>query len=350
MKLQTPGQTPSKFRLTLVLGLLLAACSTAPTEAPATLDKQAAALPGDAKVCFYEDVNYQGRSFCASDTRAWIGSAWNDRVSSVRVKDGFRADLFENAEFRGRSLTLSGDAAAIPRFNDLASSFRLSSATGGANTELDRKCTPTVKLQLEDTARGKLFLDVSGSNPEAFMQDIGRKVCRTLYQQADEIRSATSLTLILRYDPGAVAWKSGDGANITVMISTAHLQNVKNAGRDVGREIKGILFHEMTHMYQQDDSDGGGADSGLIEGIADTVRFKNGFIPDGAQPNKNGRWNDGYRTTAFFLLWVDQHYNSFIYKLNLSMSNTDGKRWSPEAFRTITGRSVDQLWNDYRND
>ena len=102
---------------------------------------------------------------------------------------------------------------------------------------------------------------------------------------------------------GEVAYKSGSGADITVMISTDHLNNVKKAGRDVGKEIKGILFHEMTHMYQQDDSDKGGADGGLIEGIADTVRFQAGFTPEGAQPNKNGRWNDGYRTTAFFLLW-----------------------------------------------
>lgn len=106
----------------------------------------------------------------------------------------------------------------------------------------------------------------------------------------------------------------------------------------------------MTHMYQQNDSDKGGADGGLIEGIADTVRFKNGSTPENAQPDKNGAWNDGYRTTAFFLLWVDGRYDSFIYKLNLSMSNTDGKRLSPESFKTITGKSVDQLWNDYRND
>lgn len=134
------------------------------------------------------------------------------------------------------------------------------------------------------------------------------------------------------------------------MISTDHLQNVKNQGGNVGKEVKGILFHEMTHMYQQNDSDKGGADGGLIEGIADTVRFKNGSTPENAQPDKNGAWNDGYKTTAFFLLWLDGRYDSFVYKLNLSMSSTDGKRWSPESFKTITGKSVDQLWSDYKND
>ncbi len=310
-------------------------------------------------VCFYEHVNYQGASFCASATSNWVGSSWNDRISSVKLSGTASVTLYEHANFGGRSLAVKANTPnLVPlNFNDNASSFKVSDTGGGGDggggggsTELDAKCTPKVDLALEDTSsRGKLFLDVSGANPEAFLQDIGRNVCRTLYKNASEIRNASHVKLIIRYSPGDVAWKSGDGADITVMISTDHLQNVKNANRDVGKEIKGILYHEMTHMYQQDDHDKGGADIGLIEGIADTVRFKNGFIPDGAQPNKNGHWNDGYRTTAFFLLWLDKQYDSFIYKLNLTMESNDNKRWSSESFKTITGKSVDQLWTDYRN-
>ena len=304
-------------------------------------------------VCFYEHINYQGASFCATADSNWVGNAWNDRISSVKVPAGSQATLYEHVSFGGRNLVLKADTPnLVPLgFNDTASSFKLVNGnTGGDPSELDAKCTPTVELALEDTdpTRSRLFLDVSGNNPQAFMQDIGRKVCRTLYKNASEIRNASHVKLIIRYAVGEVAWKSGDGSDITVMISTDHLKNVKAQGRDVGKEIKGILFHEMTHMYQQDDSDGHGADGGLIEGIADTVRFKNGFIPDGAQPDPNGHWNDGYRTTAFFLLWLDQHYDSFIYRLNLTMDSRDGKTWTPEAFRTITGKSVDALWADYR--
>jgi len=304
-------------------------------------------------ICFYEHVNYQGASFCADADKTWVGSNWNDRISSVKVPVGSQVTLYEHINYGGRTLVLKADTPnLVPLgFNDFASSFKLVNGNvGGDPTELDAKCTPTVELALEDTdpVRSRLFLDVSGNNPQAFMQDIGRKVCRTLYKNASEIRNASHVKLIIRYAPGEVAWKAGDGSDITVMISTDHLRNVKNQGRDVAKEIKGILFHEMTHMYQQDDSDGHGADGGLIEGIADTVRFKNGFIPDGAQPNPNGHWNDGYRTTAFFLLWLDQRYDSFIYRLNLTMDSQDGKTWSPESFRTITGKTVDALWNDYR--
>jgi hypothetical protein len=100
-------------------------------------------------------------------------------------------------------------------------------------------------------------------------------------------------------------------------------------------------------MYQHDDSDGGGVDGGLIEGIADFVRIRAGYPPYLSQPSPNGNWNDGYTTTAYFLLWVDEQYEDFGYELNLSMSNKDMMTWSPESFRTITGKSVDELWDDY---
>jgi hypothetical protein len=215
---------------------------------------------------------------------------------------------------------------------------------------LDAKCTPGLTLNLEDTDEGRrqLFLDAAGGDPEAFLQGIGKQVCHILYKEASEVRNATHLELIIRYAPGEVAWKSGDGADITVMISTDHLQNVANDGDDVSREVKGILFHEMTHMYQHDDSDGHGADGGLIEGIADFVRIKAGYAPRGAQPSGSGNWNDGYTRTAFFLLYVDSQYEDFAHDLNLSMDSMDGKTWTPEAFEDITGKSADTLWQEYR--
>ena len=221
----------------------------------------------------------------------------------------------------------------------------------GTDPALDQKCTPGVDLNLEDTdeTRRALFLDAAEGDPEAFLQDIGRNVCRILYREASEVRNATHLELIIRYAPGEVAWKSGDGADITVMISTDHLQNVADDGADVAKEVKGILFHEMTHMYQHDDHDENGADGGLIEGIADFVRIKAGFPPRGAEPSGDGNWNDGYTHTAFFLLWVDAGHPGFAHDLNLSMDSEDGKKWSPQAFEDITGTPVDALWLEYRD-
>jgi hypothetical protein len=228
-----------------------------------------------------------------------------------------------------------------------------SGGQGGAPTdpELDAKCTPGFDLEMldMDPARQALFLDAVGGDPEALVQDIGRKVCRILYREAEEVPDSTHLTLRIEYAVGDVAWKAGDGADITVMISTDHLQNLANQGADMATEVIGILFHEMAHMYQHDDDDGGGVDGGLIEGIADFVRIEAGYTPTGAEPSGDGNWNDGYTHTGFFLLWIEEQHTDFLYALNLSMSSEDGKTWTLQSFVDITGKTVEQLWDEYRD-
>jgi predicted chitinase len=86
-------------------------------------------------VCFFEHINYQGASFCASSDSAWVGVPWNDRISSVRVPAGTRVELFFDINYGGRSLAISGDVANLVglNFNDLASSFRIRGQGGGCN-------------------------------------------------------------------------------------------------------------------------------------------------------------------------------------------------------------------------
>jgi hypothetical protein len=85
-------------------------------------------------VCLYEHVNYQGASTCTGTGSGWIGSAWNDRVSSVKVHAGWQVELFEHANYGGRSLKLSADSAnLVPLgFNDFVSSYKITQLdTGG---------------------------------------------------------------------------------------------------------------------------------------------------------------------------------------------------------------------------
>jgi hypothetical protein len=224
--------------------------------------------------------------------------------------------------------------------------------TSSAEREaLDRACTPKFTLKQTDMGpKGMLFTEAVNGNAEAFVQQIGREVCRVLYRKAEEVRAANSIELNIRdYDGVAAKW--GDIGDIGVEISTRHLQNVKNEGRDVRAEIAGILQHEMTHMYQNDDKPEG-TFSGLAnmyEGIGDAVRIRNGFPPAGAQPDKNGRWQDkAYSGQAFFWLYIDTAQPDFIYKLNATMKGRDGKAWQPSEIQTITGKSADQWWTEYQ--
>ncbi|PTT77997.1 hypothetical protein DBR42_24330, partial [Pelomonas sp. HMWF004] len=87
---------PSNLRRSLLAAALLAAGWSG----------SAVAAP---QVCFYEHINYQGRTQCVSSNSAWIGNAWNDRISSVKVPAGVKLRLYANSYYRGAVLTLTAD-------------------------------------------------------------------------------------------------------------------------------------------------------------------------------------------------------------------------------------------------
>jgi len=130
----------STHRLLLPLAsvvVLLAACGGGNQQNPdaQAADQQAeaatAAAVDTSAICFYEHVNYQGASFCAGADSTWIGSAWNDRVSSVKVKAGYKVQLFQHINYGGNSVTLTGDTANLVSlgFNDAASSLKVTAPT-----------------------------------------------------------------------------------------------------------------------------------------------------------------------------------------------------------------------------
>jgi Beta-1,3-glucanase/Peptidase inhibitor family I36 len=86
-----------------------------------------APVPTAGAVCFYEHVGYQGASFCADADSGYVGNAWNDRISSVKVRSGTQLDLYEHSDYGGRVLTLTADTPDLVArgFNDLASSLRV---------------------------------------------------------------------------------------------------------------------------------------------------------------------------------------------------------------------------------
>ncbi|HEY0713241.1 MAG TPA: basic secretory protein-like protein [Polyangia bacterium] len=258
-----------------------------------------------------------------------------------------------------------GGARPEVRTDGLIDSGRSDAADGGAadtgagldagipvNPALEAVCTPQVTLTTPD-ATAAVFLDAMGGSRagvEAIVQGIGRDVCRVLYRKPEEVRAANSVELVAR-DYAGVAAKSGDLGRIKVEISTRHLQSVKNAGGDVAREIKGILYHEMTHMYQQDDKPEG-TWSGLpsyYEAGADAVRIRYGYLPNGCRPNKNGQWHQhNYCSGGYWWLWVDTKHPDFLYKLNLLMKGRDMKAFTPADATAITGTSLDDLWREYQ--
>ncbi len=79
------------------------------------------------EVCFYEDYNYRGASFCAEpgQRNASLGS-FNDRISSIRVRGDAQVQVCEDYNFNGRCAVLDRNRPSLQgRNNDIISSYRV---------------------------------------------------------------------------------------------------------------------------------------------------------------------------------------------------------------------------------
>ena len=90
--------------------------------------------PTAGQVCFFSDINYGGNSMCTSASSSWVGSAWNDVISSVKVSAGTQVVLYGDINYGGSALTLTADTPSLvpSGFNDVTSSYKISAtSTGG---------------------------------------------------------------------------------------------------------------------------------------------------------------------------------------------------------------------------
>lgn len=106
----------------------------------------------------------------------------------------------------------------------------------------------------------------------------------------------------------------------------------------------GLLTHELTHLVQHYPS----AEPGwLTEGLADYARELYGpkeaaggwSLPSRLTAKQS--WKDSYRTTARFMVWLDKEYPGSVDKLHRRMQD---REFELGDFKTITGKSVEELW------
>jgi hypothetical protein len=108
-----------------------------------------------------------------------------------------------------------------------------------------------------------------------------------------------------------------------------------------------VITHEVMHIVQDyGDTNGPGW---LTEGIADYARYKFGVNNTAAKwelKYKAGQnYNDGYRVTARFLVWIEAKIKPGIVKeLNTQMRE---HTYTDAIWQQQTGKTLDELWKNY---
>ncbi|CAH1444951.1 unnamed protein product [Lactuca virosa] len=158
----------------------------------------------------------------------------------------------------------------------------------------------------------------------------------TFNQNTDADRKNIARVSVFIDDMDGVAYTSND----EIHVSANYIQGYSG---DVKTEITGVLYHEMTHVWQWNGN--GQAPGGLIEGIADYVRLKAGYAPSHwVKPGQGDRWDQGYDVTARFLDYCNGLRDGFVAELNNKMRNG----YNDGYFVDLLGKTVDQLWAEYK--
>ena len=158
-----------------------------------------------------------------------------------------------------------------------------------------------------------------------------------IFQQNNPVdrKEVQKVTLVIENTDGVAYAENGE-----IHVNANYIGNYSG---DVKREFTGVLYHEMTHIWQWNGN--GQTPGGLIEGIADFVRLKADYAPSHwVQPGQGDDWDQGYDVTARFLDYCNCLRNGFVAELNKKMRS----EYSADFFVELLGKTVDQLWTEYK--
>jgi len=195
--------------------------------------------------------------------------------------------------------------------------------------------------------RAKNFHARRRSNDNSSQSDSTATVTKTVLDNPDGVTVTTVITTTV----------------VTTIVSKKDIPDVtleQGAMDELRYEIRGVLAHELVHVWQFSCD---GLPGNLIEGIADAVRLMVGYpakhwvervIPVNERDanSKKTPWDVGYDGTGFFLNWIQNNVSNaeefkdmpFIAALNKQCRY----RFTDKAFKFITSHDVEDLFVYYQ--
>lgn len=189
-------------------------------------------------------------------------------------------------------------------------------------------------------AAPKVVVDTSAAPETKAWAETAATIMRAWYPTVRSLLATTGakvpkeLKLTMKPGIGPPAYCAGD--EITVKAEW-----VRDHPDDLG-----IVIHEMTHAVQSY-PDYDAKPGWLVEGVADYIRwwrYEPGPPHQRIDPAKSN-YSDAYRTTAYWLAWVEQKYDRrLVPMLDGAMRN---KRDPLPVFKELTGKEPAELWTEF---
>ncbi|EKG14227.1 hypothetical protein MPH_08602 [Macrophomina phaseolina MS6] len=205
------------------------------------------------------------------------------------------------------------------------------------------KRKPLLRLELRDLTHEGTKSFLAHLDASQVLEEAVSGVLQLLYSPHADIPAVRSITLILR-SMGGVAYTTGkdiDSDHKEIHFSLEYISHISKDRKK--EEILGVLRHEMVHCWQWDAH--GTAPGGLIEGIADYVRLRSGFVPPHWKQEADGDWDAGYQHTGYFLDYLEKTYgHGSVMAINETLRRKD---YDEKLWKDLFGKSVKHLWNDY---
>ncbi|CAI0468015.1 unnamed protein product [Linum tenue] len=115
---------------------------------------------------------------------------------------------------------------------------------------------------------------------------------------------------------------------------------------NIRREFVGIVYHQVTRVWQWTGGKDREAPKGLLTGIAEFVRMEAHYgTSEKVKPGEGKQWDQGFGVTARFLAHCEKAKKGFVKELNKRMRYGYTKAY----FYDILGKPVDQLWKEYKS-
>lgn len=207
----------------------------------------------------------------------------------------------------------------------------------------------------DDTSRGSAYYRQLVQIPEEYIKYHTRKVAEILYFKAsDPMPEVRQIDYSLKNFNG-VSYKGGEPPVVHIVYSTQHIEkSAEESLFKLDAETRGVLYHELTHAYQQEPKNIGSYGTNktfwaCIEGLADAVRVEAGLFDVKTLRKPGGNWMDGYKTTGFFIQWLTTKDPDAIRKFHQSVR--DLETWSFDgAIKYVFGeqQSIDGMWQEYQ--